>query len=51
MSKTPIVFDTGASVSVSPKEDVFVSWESKGDQNHHMNGLSASMKVLGVGKV
>jgi hypothetical protein len=29
MSETPIVFDTGASVSVSPKEDDFVSWESK----------------------
>jgi hypothetical protein len=23
----------------------------KSDQNHHMNGLSASTKVLGVGKV
>jgi hypothetical protein len=51
MSETPIVFDTGASVSVSPREDDFVSWESKGDQNHYMNGLSASTKVLGVGKV
>jgi hypothetical protein len=47
----PIVFDTGASISVSPRESDFISWETKGHLHTHLNGISASTPVLGVGIV
>jgi hypothetical protein len=47
----PVVFDTGATISVSPKEQDFISWEQKGDLLTKLNGITASTNVMGVGIV
>ena len=49
--KLPVVFDTGATISVSPQESDFISWEARGDLHTKLNGITASTDVLGVGIV
>jgi hypothetical protein len=44
----PVVFDTGATISVSPRERDFISWETRGFTNTKLNGITASTEVLGV---
>jgi hypothetical protein len=48
----PVVFDTGASISVSPRKDDFISWEQYGDNNNiQLNGITASTRVCGIGTI
>jgi hypothetical protein len=47
----PVVFDMGATISVSPREQDFISWERKGCLDTKLNGISASTEVFGVGIV
>jgi hypothetical protein len=46
----PIVFDTGCSMSVSPKREDFVA-DLKKPVTHLRRGLKGKVKVLGMGKV
>jgi hypothetical protein len=46
----PVVFDTGATISVSPHYDDFISWE----QSAHdltLNGITTRTQVKGAGVV
>jgi hypothetical protein len=45
----PVVFDTGASISVSPRGRDFISWEARGNMQTKLNGISGSADVLGIG--
>ena len=47
----PVVFDTGASISVSPCKQDFILWEETGDLHTQLHGISGSTNVLGVGLV
>jgi hypothetical protein len=47
----PVVFDTGATISVSPCAQDFISWESQGNLTTKLHGLTASTDVMGVGIV
>lgn len=47
----PVVFDTGATISVTPRESDFISWEQKGDLSTRLNGITASTEVCGIGTV
>jgi hypothetical protein len=47
----PVIFDTGATISVSPRESDFISWEEQGDVRTKLNGLSGCTDVLGIGIV
>jgi hypothetical protein len=44
----PVVFDTGVTISVSPCEQDFISWEKKGRLDTKLNGISASTEVFGI---
>jgi hypothetical protein len=45
----PVVFDTGATISVSPCAQDFISWESQGNLTTKLHELMASTDVMGVG--
>ena len=48
----PVVYDTGATISVSPCESDFISWEARGDDlKTRLKGINSSASVLGVGIV
>jgi hypothetical protein len=47
----PIVFDTGATISISPDPTDFVSWESKGNTGHVIRGIASNTNVEGIGIV
>jgi hypothetical protein len=46
----PIVFDTGATISVTPNRDDFISWETPTGELK-LTGITQSAQVLGVGRV
>jgi hypothetical protein len=47
-SALPLIFDTGASIGVTPCADDFVAWEPM-TQKHYLNELSNVTQVKGVG--
>ena len=47
----PVIFDTGASVSVSPHAKDFVSWIHRTKGRNKLSGLSNNTEVAGVGIV
>jgi len=47
----PIVFDTGATISVSPYEHDFVTWESKNANDLSLRGVTSDTTVKGSGTV
>jgi hypothetical protein len=47
----PTVFDTGATISISPNPDDFILWEYCGHMSTKLNGITASTDVFGVGIV
>ena len=46
----PVVFDTGATISVSPQASDFISWETNTD-TLTLNGITTSTHVQGAGMV
>jgi len=46
----PVVFDTGATISISPIKTDFEHWDSL-DPNTHIRGIDSTTKVEGVGTV
>ena len=49
-SHLPIVFDTGASMNLSPDVNDFVHWEREGDCGP-VDGLTGSTRIMGIGTV
>jgi hypothetical protein len=47
----PIVFDTGATIFVSPNPNDFILWAYRGHMPNKLNGITASTDVFGVGIV
>lgn len=45
-----VVFDTGATISISPNKDDFVSWEAS-QKNLTISGITNKASVCGVGQV
>ena len=47
---TDIVMDTGATISISPNKDDFVSWETH-NHNVQLSGITSTAHVRGIGRV
>jgi hypothetical protein len=47
----PMVFDTGATISVSPRKEDFISWDTTSNSRLTLRGITAATDVLGVGMV
>jgi Reverse transcriptase (RNA-dependent DNA polymerase) len=47
----PIIFDTGASVSVTPVQEDFIEWFTVDLSTYSLHGLADEFKVSGVGMV
>jgi hypothetical protein len=49
--KFPIVFDTGASISISPSKADFISWDDVDPSSLSLQGINTRTKVAGAGIV